>query len=131
MVKKGRLIPLTVEGYASDGAGIARLDGLVIFVKGGIRGERCAVRIDKVGRSAVWGHAEEILSPSSARIEPECPYFGVCGGCQLRHMTYGEELELKRSRRPSPTAIGTKRSSPSLPAPRWVFTAPEVTASLT
>ena len=98
MVKKGRLIPLTVEGYASDGAGIARLDGLVIFVKGGIRGERCAVRIDKVGRSAVWGHAEEILSPSSARIEPECPYFGVCGGCQLRHMTYGEELELKRSR---------------------------------
>lgn len=36
--------------------------------------------------------------PPPARIEPECPYFGVCGGCQLRHMTYGEELELKRSR---------------------------------
>ncbi len=91
-------MPLTVEGYASDGAGVARLDGMVVFVKGGIRGERCAVRIDKVGRSAVWGHAEQILEPSPARTGPGCPYYGICGGCQLRHMTYAEELEAKRVR---------------------------------
>ena len=38
MVKEHDLVPLTVEGYASDGAGVARLDGVVVFVKGGLRG---------------------------------------------------------------------------------------------
>ena len=80
MVRERQRVPLTVEGYASDGAGVARLDGMVVFVKGGIRGERCAVRIDKVGRSAVWGHAEQILEPSPARTGPGCPYYGICGG---------------------------------------------------
>ena len=98
MVKEHDLVPLTVEGYASDGAGVARLDGVVVFIKGGLRGEACDVRIDKVGRSAIWGHAEGIPAPSPARADPVCPYYGDCGGCQLRHMTYAEELEVKRSR---------------------------------
>lgn len=98
MVREGQLVPLTVEGYASDGAGVARLDGMVVFVKGGIRGEVCRTRIEKVGRSAIWGRAEGVEEPSPARISPNCPHFGACGGCQLRHMTYEEELELKRRR---------------------------------
>jgi len=89
---------LRVEGCASDGAGVARHEGQVVFVAGGLRGELCDVRIEKVGRSACWGRAVKVLEPSPARVEPDCPYYAQCGGCQLRHMTYAEELELKRLR---------------------------------
>lgn len=91
-------ISLWIEGYASDGAGIARHEGRVIFVKGAMAGERCQVYIDKVGKSAIWGHVVAVEQSSPARITPDCPYYGQCGGCQLRHMTYEEELELKRNR---------------------------------
>ena len=89
---------MTIEGYSSDGAGVARLDGAVVFVKGAVRGETCQVYLDKVGRSAVWGHVTAVEVASSSRLEPDCPYYERCGGCCYRHMTYAEELEAKRQR---------------------------------
>ncbi|NCE63414.1 23S rRNA (uracil(1939)-C(5))-methyltransferase RlmD [Pseudoflavonifractor sp. 524-17] len=89
---------LVIEGYASDGAGVARLDGAAVFVQGALKGETCQVYLDKVGRSAIWGHMVEVETPSPARRTPDCPYYGRCGGCQFRHMTYAEELEAKRQR---------------------------------
>ncbi|MEG0764593.1 MAG: 23S rRNA (uracil(1939)-C(5))-methyltransferase RlmD [Pseudoflavonifractor sp.] len=97
-INEQQLLRLTPEGYASDGAGVARLDGRVIFVAGGLRGEPCTVKIDKVGRSAIWGHVTEVLAPAPARLVPDCPHYALCGGCQLRHMTYEEELDCKRRR---------------------------------
>ena len=75
---------LHIESYASDGAGIARLDGAVVFVKGAVRGETCQVFLDKVGRSAVWGHVTAVEVASSSRLEPDCPYYERCGGCCYR-----------------------------------------------
>ncbi|OUN08184.1 23S rRNA (uracil(1939)-C(5))-methyltransferase RlmD [Flavonifractor sp. An92] len=89
---------LHIESYASDGAGVARLDGAVVFVKGAVRGETCQVYLDKVGRSAIWGHVTAVEVASSSRVEPDCPYYERCGGCCYRHMTYAEELEAKRQR---------------------------------
>ena len=89
---------MSIEGYSSDGAGVARLDGAVVFVKGAVRGETCQVYLDKVGRSAVWGHVTAVEVASSSRLEPDCPYYERCGGCCYRHMTYVEELEAKRQR---------------------------------
>lgn len=97
-VREGSVHRLRVDGYASDGMGVARLEGMVVFVRGGIRGELCDVYLEKVGRSAIWGRVEQIVESSPARVEPDCPHFGLCGGCQLRHMTYEEELEFKRTR---------------------------------
>ena len=93
---QGQLHRLVIDGYAADGAGVARLDGQVVFVQGGIRGEECLVRLTHVGRSALWGTVKEVLTPSPARVAPDCPYFPKCGGCQFRHMSYAEELEAKR-----------------------------------
>ena len=93
------VLPLTVERYGSGGEGVAHLpDGMTCFVQGALRGERCLVRLDKVGRSCAWGTATEILSPSPARQVVDCPYFSACGGCSLRHMDYGEELSFKRQK---------------------------------
>ena len=50
--REGQLCRLVIDGYASDGAGVARLDGMVVFVQGGIRGEACDVRLTHVGRQS-------------------------------------------------------------------------------
>lgn len=96
--RKNQLIPLEIEGYSSEGDGIARLEGMAVFVKGAIRGETCLVKLLKVGKTAAWGKVEQVLSPAPSRVTPDCPHFPKCGGCALRHMTYEEELSFKRQR---------------------------------
>lgn len=87
-----------VESYSSEGLGIVRIDGAVVFIPRAVRGETLKLRITKVMRSCYAGEIVEILAPAAARVEPDCPYFGQCGGCVYRHVTYAEELEAKRRR---------------------------------
>ena len=87
-----------IDGYTADGSGVARIDGMVVFVKGAIRGETADIYIEHIGHNAAWGHIETLIAPSPERVQPDCPYYGICGGCQFRHMTYAEELEAKRRR---------------------------------
>ena len=88
----------TVEGYSSEGLGIVRLDGAVVFVPQAIRGEEIDLRITKVMKTAAAGEIVKIHNPSPERTKPECPYFGKCGGCDFQHMSYTEELWAKRQR---------------------------------
>ncbi len=96
--RKNEIYPLRVEGYGASGEGVARLDGQAVFVKGALAGELCRVQLLKVGKTAAWGKVNEVLEPSPHRQSPDCPYYPKCGGCQLRHMTYAEETEMKRRR---------------------------------
>ena len=96
--KKNDVLPLTIKSLGLNGEGIARLEGQVVFVAGGLPGEVCDVQLLKVGRSAIWGKALRASTPSPDRIASDCPYFPRCGGCQFRHMTYAAELEAKRRR---------------------------------
>ena len=89
---------LTIEGYTSDGSGIARADGFVVFVPFSVRGDELDVKIVKVLKSHAFGIIENIIKPSPERIRPECPVFKKCGGCDFLNMTYDEELEYKRQR---------------------------------
>ncbi len=94
-----KIIPLTIENYGSDGEGVAHLpDGMTCFVKGALRGETCRVRLNKVGRTCAWGEVAEVAEASPSRVEPDCPHYEDCGGCALRHMTYEEELALKKQK---------------------------------
>ena len=97
-IQEQNIYRASIDSYASDGSGVARIDGMVVFVKGAVRGETADVFIEHVGHNAAWGHIERLVEASPARVEPNCPYYGSCGGCQFRHMTYGEELEAKRIR---------------------------------
>ena len=96
--KKNEKYPLRIESYGSSGEGVARLEGQAVFVKGALEGELCSVQLLKVGKSAAWGRVDQVLEPSPNRQEPDCPQYPKCGGCQLRHMTYAEETEMKRRR---------------------------------
>ena len=89
---------VTIEGYGEGGMGVARIDGRVVFVHGALRGEKCRVLILKTLRSVAFAKVLEVVEPSCARVAPDCPYFPRCGGCTYRHMSYEEELRLKRQR---------------------------------
>ena len=89
---------VTIEGYGGGGMGVARIDGRVVFVHGALRGEKCRVLILKTLRSVAFAKVLEVVEPSCARVAPDCPYFPRCGGCTYRHMSYEEELRLKRQR---------------------------------
>lgn len=97
-VKKNTVHTLEITGYTTEGMGVARLEGRVVFVPCTIRGERWKVRLEKVNKNVAWGRGVELIDPSPERITPDCPLFGRCGGCQFRHMTYAEELRAKRQR---------------------------------
>ena len=94
----GELYTGVVEGYSSEGLGIIRLDGAVVFVPGTVRGETVELRITKVMKTAAVGEVVRILTPSPWREAPACPYFGQCGGCDFQHVQYEEELRAKRQR---------------------------------
>ena len=96
--KKNSVHTLDITGYTAEGLGVARLEGRVVFVPRTIAGERWRVRLEKVNKKVAWGRGVELLAASPERLEPDCPLFGLCGGCQFRHMTYAQELLAKGQR---------------------------------
>ena len=98
MPEKNKTYRARIEGYTSEGLGVARIDGQVVFVHRALRGEDCDVLILKALKNAAFGKAVRVYAPSPHRVEPDCPYYGRCGGCDFRHMDREEELEAKRQR---------------------------------
>ena len=89
-------VELTLTDFAAGGKAVARMpDGRVAFVRLGIPGERVVAELEEEHPTYVEATAVRVLEPSVQRVEPRCPYFGPCGGCQLQHIEYGEQLRLK------------------------------------
>ena len=97
-LEKGSVYTAVIDGYSSEGLGIARVNGAVVFVPHAVRGEEIDLRITKVMKTSCTGEIVKIHNPSPERMEPECPCAGKCGGCAYRHLTYPEELWAKRQR---------------------------------
>nr|WP_326186500.1 23S rRNA (uracil(1939)-C(5))-methyltransferase RlmD [uncultured Oscillibacter sp.] len=97
-LRQNQIYTGTVEGYSSEGLGIVRLDGAVVFVPQAVRGETVDLKITKVMKTCAAGEIVRIHAPSPLRVKPECPHFGGCGGCDFQHLDYKEELWAKRQR---------------------------------
>ena len=97
-LRENRIYTGTVEGYSSEGLGIVKLDGAVVFVPEAVRGETVDLKITKVMKTSAAGRIVKIHKPSPERMQPECPYYGCCGGCDFQHLSYTEELWAKRQR---------------------------------
>ena len=95
ILKKNQILRVTIDAYSSDGSGICRVNGLAVFVPGTIVGEKWEIRILKVQANYAYARGEQLLLPSPSRVDPACPAYGKCGGCDCRHMSYGEELRFK------------------------------------
>ncbi len=79
---------------AYGGYSIAK-DEKVILIKGAIPGEVVEVAIEEKKRDYSVGSVINVVEPSEHRIEPECPVFGLCGGCQLQFISYGKQVMMK------------------------------------
>src|SRR5215475_2515977 len=92
---RGDLLELTIHDLDFGGEGVGRADGYVVFVRGGLPGDRLRVRLtesrSRFGRAVI----EAVLTPSPDRVEAPCPYFGRCGGCRLQHLAYPAQLAFK------------------------------------
>jgi 23S rRNA (uracil1939-C5)-methyltransferase len=88
---------VTIERIAAGGDGVARTEGIVVFVPRSAPGDRARVKLD-VRKRFARGTIEELIAPSPDRVEPPCEHYRVdrCGGCQLQHMNYTAQLEAKR-----------------------------------
>ena len=93
--RRGDSIELSIDDLAFGGEGVGRADGYVMFVRGGLPGDRLRVKVtesrSRFGRAVI----EEVLQPSPDRVPAPCPYFGRCGGCRLQHLAYPAQLAFK------------------------------------
>lgn len=89
-----RLVP---DEMVHQGPTIARYNGQVVFVSGAIPGEEVLVTITRRKKQYLEGVVEQVITPSPHRVEPPCPYYGSCGGCQFQHIDYGHQIEMKRN----------------------------------
>lgn len=97
-LQKNQIRRAQILGYTAEGLGVARIEGLAVFVHGAVRGDDCDVRILKVGANMAWGRVERLHTPSPHRVKPACPLAGRCGGCDLQHLSYEEEVWMKRTK---------------------------------
>jgi tRNA/tmRNA/rRNA uracil-C5-methylase (TrmA/RlmC/RlmD family) len=91
----GDKISLTIHDLAFGGEGVGRIDELVVFVPFVITGETVEVEITELKKNFARAKLLRILTPSPERVEPQCRYFGACGGCQYQHVDYAAQLKYK------------------------------------
>ncbi len=91
-ILEGKVIDLTHEGH-----GVVKFDRYPIFVPNALINEKIDFKVIKVKKNFAIGKLIDIKEKSEDRIEPPCVYYDKCGGCQLQHMTYQAQLEMKKA----------------------------------
>lgn len=84
-----------VQALGSNGEGIIKEEGTVVFVPFSLIGEKIRYKVLKVTSKCVFGKLLEVITPSDIRVRAECPVFAKCGGCQLQHIKYQHQLKFK------------------------------------
>lgn len=93
---RGAEFEITPDGAADSGDAVGRVEGLVVFVRGGVPGDRLRARVVRTKKNLAEAEITAVLAPSPDRVTPRCRYFGVCGGCRWQHVRYEAQTALKR-----------------------------------
>jgi 23S rRNA (uracil1939-C5)-methyltransferase len=94
-LRRGDVLSVAIDDLAFGGEGVGRVNGYVVFVRGGLPGDRLRVRLSEARARYGRGVIEAVETPSTHRVEPPCPYVGRCGGCRLQHLAYEAQLGFK------------------------------------
>ncbi len=94
-IKKNDEIDVIFEDLTHDGKGVAKVDGYPLFVENALPGEKAKIRVTKLNKGYGFGQMIELDEKSEFRLEPACPIFAECGGCQLQHISYEGQLKAK------------------------------------
>ncbi|STY43018.1 Uncharacterized RNA methyltransferase SAV1897 [Listeria grayi] len=95
-VQEGQRFPLTIRRMGINGEGIGYYKRAIVFVPGAITGEEVVVEAKRIAPRYTEAEIKKIRIPSPNRVKPPCPVYEACGGCQLQHISYQAQLELKR-----------------------------------
>ena len=95
LLQPGQHVELDITTVAFGGDGIGRVDNFVVFVPFVMEGERVEVEIVEVKRRYATADLVRVITPSPRRVEPRCPYYMRCAGCQYQHIEYAAQTELK------------------------------------
>ena len=95
-VKKGQILDIEVDDVAFGGKGLARIDGMAVFIDQAVAGDQVKALITRRRKSYAEARVLEILKPSPDRIAAPCPYSGTCGGCKWQFLRYARQIEYKR-----------------------------------
>ncbi len=96
--EKNQYAEVVIEDIGSEGEGIGKVDGFPLFVKDAVVGDRVRVKIIKAKKNYAFARLEEVLEESPDRIQPPCPHYRACGGCQIQQLSYGKQLEYKQKK---------------------------------
>lgn len=88
-------VEVLIERILPGGLGLAHADGRTLLVALAAPGDRVRASIERVHGRVAFASISEIVSPSPLRVEPPCPYFGRCGGCDFQHLAYEAQLAAK------------------------------------
>lgn len=91
-----QLIQMKITGLGSSGEGVGKYEGFTVFAQGGLPEELVQVLITTVKKTYAQGKVVKVLETSGERVKPACPVYKECGGCQLQHLSYKGQLEVKR-----------------------------------
>lgn len=97
-MQKNDIITLTIDDIGVNGEGIGRYNGMTFFVKDAVVGDVLSARILKMKKTYGYARIETVLSPSADRVQPQCPLYRKCGGCQIQALSYEKQLELKQKK---------------------------------
>ena len=97
-MKKNDSIELKIEDMGVDGEGIGKYEGMTFFVKDAVIGDTIRAGITKLKKNYGYARVQEILEPSPYRVQPECPLYARCGGCQIQAMDYRQQLCYKQKK---------------------------------
>lgn len=95
-ITKGIQLEVEITDVAFGGKGLARLDGLVVFVDQAVPGDVVSIRIYKKKNNYAEARVVDLIRSSPFRIEPPCEYSGYCGGCKWQFLKYEQQLLYKR-----------------------------------
>jgi 23S rRNA (uracil1939-C5)-methyltransferase len=93
--KTTKTLEVEIERLLPGGVGLAHAEGLTLFMSLAAPGDVLRVRIDRIKGKVGFASIVEIIKPSPVRIEPPCPYFGRCGGCDFQQLNYEAQLDAK------------------------------------
>lgn len=96
-MKKNDIVEIQIEDLSHEGAGIGHVDGITCFVKDAVPGDLVHAIITKVKKTYCFATVKEVINPSAFRVEPLCPEYRKCGGCQIMQLSYEKQLQIKQS----------------------------------
>lgn len=85
-----------IESLDQEGRGVAHVEGKTVFIDGGLPQEHVTYQSHQIKHTFEVAHVVEVRKQSNQRVKPQCPHFGVCGGCKLQHLDFAAQVAAKQ-----------------------------------